>query len=85
MCLGVPTITRSGLPHSPEIDFIKEARTGFISNDHKVMSFVQPIKTVIKNREKFYQDSVSFAENNLDMKFCIQGVSDAINYVTTSS
>lgn len=85
LCLGVPTITRSGLPHSPEIDFIKEARTGFISNDHKVTSFVQPIKTVINNREKFYQDSVSFAENNLDMKFCIQGVSDAINYVTTSS
>ena len=49
------------------------------------MSFVQPIKTVIQNREKFYKDSVSFAENNLDMKFCIQGVSDAINYVTTSS
>ena len=64
LCLGVPTITRSGLPHSPEIDFIKEARTGFISNDHKVMSFVQPIKTVIQNREKFYKDSVSFAENN---------------------
>jgi len=85
LCLGVPTITRDGLPHSPEIDFIKEARTGFIVNDQKLMNFVQPIKTVIQNREKFYKESVSFAEKNLDMKFYIQGVSDAINYVTTSS
>ena len=85
LCLGVPTITRDGLPHSPEIDFIKESSTGFIVNDQKLMSFVQPIKIVIQNREKFYKESVLFAEKNLDMKFCIQSVADAINYVTSSS
>jgi len=81
---GLPVVTQQtgsrGSFHGPEVAFIKEGYTGYLTPTGNVEVMADRVAAILDDRERWYQNVIGYAENELTIDRMIDGAVGAIRY-----
>jgi len=88
-CLGLPVVTQEAGPegpfHGPEATFIRQGENGFFVAKDDVHQMAAYASAIFADRERWYSQTVAYAERELSVDKMIEGIRGAIAWVTKHS
>ena len=84
-CFGLPVITQLpdqyGPYHSPEVDFIKNGKTGFLCKNGNKVEMAEAVIKVFENQAYFRKNTIDYCENHLSIDSMVDGIRKALDFV----
>lgn len=85
-CFGLPVVTQKkgeiGPYHGPEIEYVVNGQTGFLCDNGDKEQMAQKIIEIFKNDLYFGHRASTYCKQNLSLRIMIDGIKDAISFVT---
>jgi len=84
-CFGLAVITqksdKNGPFHGPEVEYIKDSKTGFFCKNGDKNDMAEKIIEVFENQSYFKEETVNYCKKNLLIKTMVTGMKEAIDFV----